>query len=107
MSFGNALEDPVWANPEYRARLEADPNHIMIRLNGYEIDNSDPRPHWESNPVGFDAEVIEAPRVAVVGAAQPPHYMEADRGRKAKAKAIAKAVQLAVERGEIDPDVLS
>ncbi len=103
MSYGRAVADPEYASPEWRARLEADPNHIMIRLNGYEIDNSDPRPHWESNPVGSDAEVIEAPRVAVVGAAQPPDYMEADHGRKARAEAVAEAVKHAILDGTLDP----
>lgn len=38
---------------------------------------------------------------------EEPHYMDPDRGRKAKADAIAEAVRQAVMRGEIDPDVLA
>lgn len=39
------------------------------------------------------------------GPAEEPDYMNPNRGRDAKAEAIAKAVELAIKNGDIDPEV--
>lgn len=71
----------------------------------YTIDSSDTRPFWMKVEPSEDTEVIRGYGAVVEGKPGEPHYMKRRDKQKERAEAVAEAVRLAVERGDIDPSV--
>lgn len=83
------------------------PTHEVISANPFVYAESDFQPHYVKNQPSETTTTVHLGQTVVYLPPEEPSYVDPDRGRKAKAKAVAKAVQLAIERGEIDPDALS
>ena len=81
----------------------AEPVHEVIRMNPFgDVDLSDTEPHYMKNHAGEPTDESSRP-VRVV--CEEPHYMNPERGREAKAEAVAQAVKAAIMRGELDPSI--
>lgn len=114
LNQGGRVQPPHYVAPSYKAgdNVEggfevrdkpAEPVHEVIRMNPFgDVDLSDTEPHYMKNHAGEPTDESSRP-VRVV--CEEPHYMNPERGREAKAEAVAQAVKAAIMRGELDPSI--
>lgn len=82
------------------------PEHIDIHMGPrYTIDNSDMESRFREAAQHEPKEVIRLGSTATYLPPEEPAYMDPDRGKDARAEAVAQAVKAAIMRGEIDPSI--
>ena len=82
------------------------PEHIVIHIGPrYTIDNSDMESRFREAAQHEPKEVIRLGSTVTYLPPEEPAYMDPDRGKDARAEAVAQAVKAAIMRGEIDPSI--
>lgn len=118
LTYAKGIGEPIYADEGYQSGAyiengfpveneDAKPEHIVVHMGPqYVVDNSDMESRFR------EAEKHESKNVIHLGntltylpPTDPDYALSPDERRSEKAKAIARAVELAVERGDIDADL--
>ena len=117
LTYAKGIGEPLYADEGYQSGAyiengfpvendDAEPEHIVVHMGPqYVVDNSDMESRFREAENNVPEHVIHLGSTVRYMPPENPTYADPDHGKKEKAKAIAEAVRLAVERGEIDADL--
>lgn len=118
LTYAKGIGEPLYADEDYQSGAyiengfpvendDAEPEHIVVHMGPqYVVDNSDMESRFREAENHVPEHVIHLGNtVTYLPPTDPDYALSPDERRSEKAKAIAEAVRLAVERGEIDADL--